>query len=131
MRVYLDMCSWKRPYDTPHSERVRLEGLAVAGLLDEATAGRVEIVSSEAFELEKLGLRPFDALHVACAWHVRSASVMSSGMSAATPKTPSKPVAPPSATAWAIAPFCTRSARASHCSRGPRRRSWYVSPQVR
>lgn len=104
MRVYLDMCAWKRPYDRPHSERVRLEGLAVAGLLDEAAAGRVTIVSSEALEventknpnvrrreevarllvmhevveaddaafsraqgLEDLGLRSFDALHVACA----------------------------------------------------------------
>ena len=104
VRVYLDMCAWKRPYDTPHSERVRLEGLAVAGLLDEAAGGRVTIVSSEALEvenaknpswrrrdevarllvmhevvqaddeafsraqeLEELGLRALDALHVACA----------------------------------------------------------------
>ena len=52
MRVYLDMCAGKRPYDRPHSERVRLEGLAVAGLLDEAAAGRVTIVSSEALEVE-------------------------------------------------------------------------------
>lgn len=99
------MCAWKRPYDRITEERVRLEALAVAGLLEAAAAGRMEIVGSEilaaensrnpdpvrreevgarlsalshivpldesvalrAREIEQLGLRPLDALHVASA----------------------------------------------------------------
>lgn len=52
MRIYLDLCAWKRPYDHAESERVRLEALAVAALLDAAGAGRVEIVSSAVLQVE-------------------------------------------------------------------------------
>ncbi len=105
LRIYLDRCAWKRPYDTVVSERVRIEALAVASLLEAAADRRVELVSSvvleaenarnpdpirrdgvaallsavrevqvlsdevvaRAREVEQLGMRPLDALHVASA----------------------------------------------------------------
>jgi predicted nucleic acid-binding protein len=51
-RVYLDLCAWKRPYDVVAEERVRLEALAVASLLDAALAGSITIVSSVTLQAE-------------------------------------------------------------------------------
>lgn len=50
--LYLDMCAIKRAYDTQVAERVRLETLAVANLLDAHADGRVEIVASAILAVE-------------------------------------------------------------------------------
>ncbi len=52
MRIYLDTCAWKRPYDEPSSERVVLEGLAVAAVLRRCQIGVLEVVSSAALQAE-------------------------------------------------------------------------------
>ena len=104
-RVYLDMCSLKRPFDDQRQPRVREEATAVAGIVARAEAGEIALVRSPAHlvendanpredrrlaaalwidgaavnvplaaavevgagELVALGVRPLDALHVACA----------------------------------------------------------------
>lgn len=109
MRVYLDLCALKRPFDAPRSYRVVVEALAVAALVRESEQGRLEIIGSTALDLEnsknpnqerrdtvavilgrlhtvvpadnlvmararqieRQGIRPMDALHVACAERVR------------------------------------------------------------
>ena len=49
VRVYLDMCVLKRPYDKP-SDRTTLESLAVAQVVSAFERGRVELISSAACE---------------------------------------------------------------------------------
>ena len=104
-RVYLDMCSLKRPFDDQRQPRVREEATAVAAIVARAEAGEIVLVRSPAHlvendanpredrrlaaalwidgaavnvpldaevearagELVALGVRPLDALHVACA----------------------------------------------------------------
>ncbi len=52
MRIYIDLCAWKRPYDRPTMDRVVLEAMAVASILEAHEKGNVEIVSSTVLELE-------------------------------------------------------------------------------
>ena len=52
MRIYLDTCSIQRPLDTQTQTRIRLEAEAIIGVLAECEAGRLELVSSEALDLE-------------------------------------------------------------------------------
>ena len=52
MRLYLDLCALKRPFDAPQEDRVLLEALAVASLLDKVETGKVEAVTSPVLELE-------------------------------------------------------------------------------
>ena len=52
MRIHLDTCAWKRPYDRPASDRVALEAFAVVSLLRAAEGGRITVVSSSALEAE-------------------------------------------------------------------------------
>jgi predicted nucleic acid-binding protein len=64
-RVYLDMCSLKRPFDDHRQPRVREEAAAVADIVARAEAG--EIAQVRARELAGLGFGALDALHVAFA----------------------------------------------------------------
>ena len=104
-RVYLSMCSLKRPFDDQRQPRGCEEATAVAGIVARAEAGEIALVRSPAHlvendanpredrrlaaalwidgaavnvpldaavevragELVALGVRPLDALHVACA----------------------------------------------------------------
>ena len=50
--VYLDLCCFKRPFDDATAERVRREAEAVAGVLDAAANGRVQLVRSPAHDVE-------------------------------------------------------------------------------
>lgn len=50
--VYLDVCSFKRPFDDAAIERIRREAEAVAAILDAAQAGRYELVRSPAHDFE-------------------------------------------------------------------------------
>lgn len=52
IRIYLDMCCYKRPFDDQHQERVRLEALAVRRILERSEGGEIELVRSPALELE-------------------------------------------------------------------------------
>ncbi len=52
MRIYLDTCSIQRPLDIQQQTRIRLEAEAIVGVLAECEAGRLQLVSSEALELE-------------------------------------------------------------------------------
>jgi hypothetical protein len=52
MRVYLDLCALKRPYDQPTQDRVILEGLAVAAIFKAYENLRLELISSTVLELE-------------------------------------------------------------------------------
>ncbi len=46
MRLYLDLCALKRPFDDPVQDRVQLEALAVASLLGAMERKELTIVSS-------------------------------------------------------------------------------------
>lgn len=52
MRLYLDLCALKRPFDHPRDERADIESLAVAFLIGAIDRGVVRAVSSGALELE-------------------------------------------------------------------------------
>jgi predicted nucleic acid-binding protein len=52
MRVYLDLCALKRPYDQPTEDRIVLEALAVAAIIKAFESPRLELVSSTVLELE-------------------------------------------------------------------------------
>jgi len=105
MRVYLDNCSFNRPFDDQAQPRIRLEAEAKLCIQDGVQAGTLELVWSYVLDFENaanpfeerriaierwkgratldveesdevlqtaaqlatLGLRPKDALHVACA----------------------------------------------------------------
>ncbi|MCS6937570.1 MAG: PIN domain-containing protein [Candidatus Bipolaricaulota bacterium] len=52
MSIYLDSCAIQRPLDTYSHTRIVLEAEAVLGILALCTAGKLELVSSEALEYE-------------------------------------------------------------------------------
>jgi predicted nucleic acid-binding protein len=51
-RVYLDMCSLKRPFDDQRHPRVREEATAVAAIVARAEAGEIALVRSPAHLVE-------------------------------------------------------------------------------
>jgi predicted nucleic acid-binding protein len=51
-RVYLDMCSLKRPFDDQRQLRVREEATAVAAIIVRAEAGEIALVRSPAHLVE-------------------------------------------------------------------------------
>src|SRR5262245_65521650 len=51
-RVYLDMCSLKRPFDDQRLPRVREEATAVSAIIGRAEAGEIELVRSPAHLVE-------------------------------------------------------------------------------
>jgi hypothetical protein len=51
-RVYLDMCSLKRPFDDQRQARVRDEATAVASIIARAEAGEIALVRSVAHLIE-------------------------------------------------------------------------------
>ena len=53
MRIYLDMCSIQRPLDTKSQPRIAVEAEAVLGVLMLCEAGQVDLMTSDAFELER------------------------------------------------------------------------------
>ena len=52
MRIYLDMCSLKRPFDDQSNARIALETTAVLSILKSVAEGRGEAVRSIAHEAE-------------------------------------------------------------------------------
>jgi hypothetical protein len=52
MLLYLDMCALQRLHDDPSSIRVRLEAVAVLGLLDYCRTGGAALASSDALVYE-------------------------------------------------------------------------------
>ena len=52
MKIYLDVCCYKRPFDSQTQERVRLETEAVLTILNRIEAGALKLVSSEAVRYE-------------------------------------------------------------------------------
>jgi len=53
MRIYLDMCSIQRPLDTKSQPRIAVEAEAILGVLMLCEAGQVDLMTSDAFELER------------------------------------------------------------------------------
>ncbi len=51
-RVYLDMCSLKRPFDDQRASRVREEATAVAAIISQAEGGQIALVRSPAHLVE-------------------------------------------------------------------------------
>jgi hypothetical protein len=51
-RVYLDICSLKRPFDDQSQPRVREEAMAVAAIVTRAEAGEIALVRSPAHLVE-------------------------------------------------------------------------------
>jgi hypothetical protein len=51
-RVYLDICSLKRPFDDQRQPRVRDEAMAVAAIVARAEAGEIALVRSPAHLVE-------------------------------------------------------------------------------
>jgi predicted nucleic acid-binding protein len=69
-RVYLDICSLKRPFDDQSQPRVREEAMAVAAIVIDGAAVDVPLdadVEARAREIAALGFGPLDALHLAFA----------------------------------------------------------------
>lgn len=54
MRIYLDMCSLKRPFDDQSNARIALETTAVLSILKAVADGRADAVRSIAHEAENL-----------------------------------------------------------------------------
>lgn len=52
MKIYLDNCALQRPLDDKSQMRIRLEAEAVLSVLELCKAGELELISSEALELE-------------------------------------------------------------------------------
>jgi predicted nucleic acid-binding protein len=52
MTIYLDTCAIQRPFDEPSQHRIVLEAEAVLGILDMVEKGTVDLLSSEALQLE-------------------------------------------------------------------------------
>jgi predicted nucleic acid-binding protein len=52
MKVYLDMCAWKRPFDDQTQGRILIETTAVIRILDAAAAGILTLCNSAALEVE-------------------------------------------------------------------------------
>ncbi len=52
MRVYLDNCSYNRPYDDQSQMRIHLETQAKLHIQDMVRAGRVELVTSYVLDFE-------------------------------------------------------------------------------
>jgi hypothetical protein len=52
MKLYLDLCALKRPFDDVTSDRIQLEALAVLFLLQATFDGRIRAISSAFLELE-------------------------------------------------------------------------------
>ena len=52
MKVYLDMCALKRPFDDQTRGRIVIETLAVTRILDAVSAGRLTLCNSAALEFE-------------------------------------------------------------------------------
>ena len=52
MRIYLDCCCYSRPFDDLSNSRVRLEAEAVLAILSRVEANEVELITSDALELE-------------------------------------------------------------------------------
>jgi predicted nucleic acid-binding protein len=52
MKVYLDMCAWKRPFDDQTQGRILIETTAVIRILDAADAGILTLCNSVALEAE-------------------------------------------------------------------------------
>ncbi|HUP21807.1 MAG TPA: PIN domain-containing protein [Thermoanaerobaculia bacterium] len=78
MRVYLDICCSRRPFDDQRQPRIREEAAAVAAIMALAETGEIELVRSPALSLVPevevraaalvaLGFPPLDALHLALA----------------------------------------------------------------
>ena len=52
MKLYLDMCVWKRPFDDQSNDRIWIESQAIMRILDLAHIGDMEIFISMALVLE-------------------------------------------------------------------------------
>lgn len=53
MKIYLDNCALQRPLDDKSQMRIRLEAEAVLSVLELCKAGELDLISSEALELEE------------------------------------------------------------------------------
>jgi predicted nucleic acid-binding protein len=52
VKIYLDLCTIKRPLDTPNQVRILLEAEAVLGIIAFCETGQAELLSSEALVFE-------------------------------------------------------------------------------
>jgi hypothetical protein len=52
IRLYLDLCCFKRPFDDQRQERIRREATAVTTIIERAEHGQLELVRSPALLLE-------------------------------------------------------------------------------
>jgi len=71
MRVYMDLCALKRPYDQPVQDRILLEALAVAAIIKAFENHRLDLISSTVLELEN-GKNPQEDRRVEVADVLRS-----------------------------------------------------------
>jgi predicted nucleic acid-binding protein len=73
-RVYLDMCSLKRPFDDQRHPRVREEATAVAAIVARVEAGEIALVRSSAHLVEN-DANPREDRRLAAALWIDSAAV--------------------------------------------------------
>ena len=73
-RIYLDMCSLKRPFDDQQQLRVREEAMAVTAIINRAEAGEIALVRSPAHLVEN-DANPREDRRVAAALWIDGAAV--------------------------------------------------------
>lgn len=73
-RVYLDMCSLKRPFDDQRQPRVREEATALAAILARAETGEIALVRSPAHLVEN-DANPREGRQLAAALWIDGAAV--------------------------------------------------------
>jgi len=74
IRLYLDLCCLKRPFDDQRQERVRRESELVAEIVERAERGELELVRSPALRLEN-ERNPREDRHLAAALWIDGAAV--------------------------------------------------------
>jgi predicted nucleic acid-binding protein len=73
-RVYLDMCSFKRPFDDQRQPRIRDESAAVAAIIARAEDGKIALVRSPAHLVEN-DANPREDRRLAAALWINGAAV--------------------------------------------------------
>ncbi|MBI4612539.1 MAG: hypothetical protein HY720_02915 [Planctomycetes bacterium] len=68
MKIYLDLCCYKRPFDDHSRSRVRREAAAVARIIERAEKGELRLIRSPALLFENSANPEEDRRRAAAAW---------------------------------------------------------------
>ena len=63
IKIYLDVCSWYRPFDDQSQSRIRIEAEAVQIILEMSDLGQIEISISDIIVYENSGTKDLVKMH--------------------------------------------------------------------